>query len=300
MEELITYYLNSLALQNYSTSYIISTRCGLGIFCRFMQTSGKHNVMDITEEDLFGFVRWVKNRKSVVTGENLTSSTIIHYIVWLRNFFRFLKEKNLILYNPSRKLKLPRRSIKLPRGYFTEEEMEAIFRVIDINDKFGIRDRAMLELLYSSGLRSREILSLIIDDVDFAKGLIFVKFGKGDKERLTPVGNRALFWIKHYLENARSKILRGREIPTLFVSKYRKPLENCSLNERIHLYKAKACVHKVGAAHLFRHSCATHMLQHGADIRYVQEMLGHEQISTTSIYTKVTIAHLKEAYHKVF
>jgi integrase/recombinase XerD len=175
METLITHYLDSLKLQNYSKSYIKSARCGLGIFCRLMQAKTKGKVLEITEADLFDFILTLKKRKSPYGGGSLTSSTVGHYIVWLRNFFGFLKERNLILFDPSKKLKLPRKAVKLPRGYFTEEEMEAIFRVIDINDKFGIRDRAMLEFLYSSGLRSQEILSLNVEDVDFTKGLVFAR-----------------------------------------------------------------------------------------------------------------------------
>jgi integrase/recombinase XerD len=265
-----------------------------------MQTRAILEVTDITEEDLLGFMLEVKKRKSNFTGEGLASATVSFYVTYVKNFFRYLKEKNLILVDPSKKLRFARRGVKLPRGYFTEKEMQSILKAIDINDILGIRDRALLELLYSTGLRSQEILSLNVEDVDFAKELVFVGFGKGGKERMTPVGKHALFWVGHYLENARSKILRGREVPGLFVSLNRKIMENYHLNQRIRIYKAKAGVGKIGGAHLFRHSCATHMLQHGADIRYVQEMLGHERISTTSVYTKVSLVHLKEAYHKVF
>ena len=300
MELEIGHYLRSLELANYSKSTLKHRRIELGILQRFLEKRDIFAAQAVTEKDIFDFMIKIKNTKSSLTKDNLSSSTLTTYIVCLRTFFSYLKEQNAILVNPAQKLKCPRQAVKLPRGYFTEEEVEKIFSVIDINNKFGIRDRAMLELLYSTGLRASEALSLKPEDIDFEKNLVFVRHGKGAKERMTPIGKHALFWVKYYLDNARIQIIGKKEIPFLFVGHGKNSGIYWALNQRIRIYKAKAGICKIGAAHLFRHTCATHMLKHGADIRYVQEMLGHEHISTTSVYTKVTIGHLKEAYHKVF
>jgi len=301
MEKEISLYLHSLELQNYSQSTLKQTDIILTKLAKFLQRHNKFNAVDVVESDLLNFVLEVKNRKSQFTGESLASATVSFYVSYIRNFFKFLKEKDFIYSDPAAKLRFPRRGAKLPRSFFTEEEIESILRVIDVNDKFGIRDRALLELLYSTGMRSQEILFLAVNDVDFSKELVFVENGKGNKERLVPAGKRALFWVEYYIENSngRKKILRGKERSSLFVSLHGTPMKNYHLNQRINTYKAKAGISKIGGAHSFRHSCATHMLRHGADIRYVQELLGHDRISTTTVYTRVSLNHLKEAYHKV-
>lgn len=228
-------------------------------------------------------------------GEALTFGSQYAEVIPLRAFFKWLVRSRLILYNPAAELILPKITPRLSRYVLTVADIEAIINATDATTLLGVRDRALLEVLYSSAIRRSELMNLRIYDVDTRRGSVFVKSGKGDKDRLVPLGERACAWVEKYLLDVRPA-LAATDAETLFLTQSGDKFDDYTIGELVKRYIAKAGIVVKGACHLFRHACATHMLENGADSRYIQAMLGHSQLSTTQIYTHVALAKLKEIH----
>lgn len=183
-----------------------------------------------------------------------------------------------------------------PRHSLTESEAEAVLDQIDVETIFGLRDRAMFETLYSTGIRRREMGRLELADVDRERGTVFVRCGKGRKDRVVPIHGRALGWIDQYVANARPRLLGGCSTRLLFVTRTGRSLHPNQLSMLVRRYVERAGITKPGGCHLFRHSAATLMLHGGADVRFIQAMLGHSSLNTTEIYTHVSIDKLREVH----
>ena len=207
----------------------------------------------------------------------------------LKSFYRFLKESKKIEKNPATIVKSPRLERRLP-GFLTESQIREVLELKPPKE-ISYRDKAILELFYASGLRVKELVNLKITDVDFENKILKVK-GKGEKERIVPFGNYALLAIKEYLEK------RKDNSPYLFVSKFNKKLSNRQIQKIIKKYLSKIKNPPATNPHVLRHTFATHLLDRGADLRAVQELLGHSSLQTTQIYTHLTIGQLKEIYKK--
>lgn len=206
-------------------------------------------------------------------------------------FFRWLVRQRVIGSNPAADLELPKRTDDL-REPLTLAEMEAVLALPDIETVEGLRDRACLELFYATGIRRTELTNLHQSDLDRSRGTLHVRLGKGRKDRFVPIGERALAWITKYEREARPRLLHDPGERRLFLNKYGQPLSPDGLSWRVRDYFTQAGIEKRGACHLFRHTMATAMLDNGADIRHVQEILGHGQITSTQRYTHVSIARL--------
>ena len=179
------------------------------------------------------------------------------------------------------------------------EEIERLLSQPDIDTAIGLRNRAIMEVLYSTGIRRAELLDLQMQDVDGTRGLLRVNQGKGQKDRIIPIGERALRWVARYLEEARPELLRRVSDSTLFLSeRFGKRIGESTLSKCLRAYIEQAGINKPGAVHIFRHSTATLMLENGADIRHIQALLGHADLSTTQIYTQVAVTHLKDVHQK--
>jgi integrase/recombinase XerD len=198
-----------------------------------------------------------------------------------------------LLYNPASELELPRRARRLPRHVLSIEEVEAVMRQTDTGATMGLRDRAILETLYSTGMRRMELLNLHLADVDLGRGTVLIRQGKGRKDRMIPIGERALLWIGRYLARARLHLVTAPDEGVLFLTRDGENFNPEWLSNIVARYIDQAHIGKRGACHLFRHTMATLMLEGGADIRYIQAMLGHAELSTTEIYTQVAIRQLK-------
>jgi integrase/recombinase XerD len=209
--------------------------------------------------------------------------------------------------NPAADLELPKKNFYHLREPLSVREVEAVLALPDLEDVYGLRDRALLEVLYATGLRRQEVTHLNCSDIDEARGCLFVRQGKGRKDRFVPIGERALAWIRKYERDSRPQLLlvdgKGHtntqadpKEPRLFLNQYGLPLSPYALSWRIRRYFDAAGVKKAGACHLFRHTTATAMLDNGADIRHVQAMLGHSIITTTQRYTHVSIARLRAVH----
>lgn len=213
----------------------------------------------------------------------------------LEMFFRWLVRQKVVQSNPAADLELPRRTDDL-REPLTLEEMEAVLALPQIDTPEGLRDRACLELFYATGIRRVELTNLIQSDLDRTRGTLHVRLGKGKKDRFVPLGERALAWVEKYEREARPSLLSDPAERHLFLNQYGQPLSPDGLSWRVRDYFKQAGIAKRGACHLFRHTMATAMLDNGADIRHVQEILGHGQITSTQRYTHVSIARLQAVH----
>ena len=213
----------------------------------------------------------------------------------LRAWFKWLARENHILYNPASELILPRQPRQLPKVLLSVQDVEGILNQPDIATAWGVRDRAILETLYSTGIRRMELTRLSLYDVDLAQGTVMVRLGKGAKDRLIPIGRRACAWIGRYVEEVRPELVTRSDELALFLTDYGEPFEKNRLGDLVRRYLRHAGIPQ-GSCHAFRHAMATHMLENGADIRFIQAMLGHSELSTTQIYTQVSIGKLKEIH----
>lgn len=229
-------------------------------------------------------------------GEPLTFGSQYAELAPLKAYFKWLTRSRFILYNPAAELELPKVTPRLSRYVLTVADIEAILNAADVTTLLGLRDRTMMELLYSSAVRRSELIHLSVFDVDTRRGTVFVRAGKGGKDRLVPLGERACAWVEKYLQEGRPQLTSGYDHHTLFLTVHGDPFDDYTIGETVKRHIAKAGVLVKGACHLFRHACATHMLENGADSRFIQAMLGHSSLSTTQIYTHVALAKLKEIH----
>ena len=227
----------------------------------------------------------------------LESRTVARQLVTLRNFFRFAQIQDLIADDPSINLESPKIRRHLP-GYLRLEEVEKLLEQPDSGTPMGLRDRAMLEVLYSTGLRVSELIGLRVSDLDSKVGCVRC-IGKGDKERIVPVGKKAVSMVDKYLREGRPFLLRNARVnggPALFVNRRGVALSRVGVWKILSAYGRRAGLRIALTPHMLRHSFATHLLERGADLRSVQLMLGHADISTTQIYTHVVEERLKQIY----
>lgn len=227
--------------------------------------------------------------------DEFSSATTARYMTSFKKFFQFLEENKFIEKNPTTTLGKVKLSRKLP-SVLSIEEIEKILNAPNIEDKSGLRDKAILEMLYSSGLRVSELINLKINDLYFEEEVVRV-FGKGSKERIVPMGSSAIKWIKEYLIKARPLLeKKDRSQGYIFLNNRGTKISRMTIWKLVDHYGKEAGLQKEIHPHLFRHSFATHLLEGGADLRAVQEMLGHSDISTTQIYTHIDRQYIKQIH----
>ena len=289
----VSAYYEWMHLQNFSKATIASRRYILEPFLGWCAERGLELSTEITKPILERYrVHLFNHRK--VDGKPLAFSSQHTMLSSIRAFFRWLTRESHILYNPASELELPKKGHRLPRNVLNTRQMESVLGQPNLKSPFGLRDRAILETLYSTAMRAGELCRLDLCHVDADRGTVFIVEGKGKKDRTIPIGERALGWIAKYHDDVRPELLQSLYEPTLFLNRYGERLTPSGL--------AKIAVRHLraagfgGACHVFRHSCATLMLEGGADVRYVQQLLGHTDLSTTETYTHVSIVKLKEIH----
>jgi len=198
--------------------------------------------------------------------------------------------------NPAADLDLPKLEKRLPRHVLNAREAELVLGQADVLTATGLRDRAMMEVLYSTGIRRMELCGLKLYDLDADRRLVFVRLGKGKKDRMVPIGERALAWTNKYLEEARPGLSCAKSDESLFLTNLGEAFTPNRFTQMVRGYVNAADIGKTGSCHLFRHACATHMHENGADIRMIQAMLGHAKLETTQIYTHLSIKQLQEVH----
>jgi integrase/recombinase XerD len=270
------------------------------------------NTLSAYKRDLKKFEEFAKKEKLSLEGvtkdqvvdflaslyrQKLDGKTVARHLVTLRNFFRHAQVQELVKEDPTAHLESPKIRRSLP-GYLRLEDVERLLEQPDLKTALGLRDRAMLEVLYSTGLRVSELTSLKVPDLDTKVGCVRC-IGKGDKERIVPVGRKALGSVEKYLRDGRPELLgngRGGAGAYLFVNRRGGRISRVGVWKILSSYGKKAGLRMALTPHMLRHSFATHMLERGADLRSVQLMLGHSDISTTQIYTHVVEERLKQIY----
>ena len=264
-------------------------------FIRWAEERGLNDPREITLPILERYQRHLYHYRQP-NGEPLSFSSQYTELAPLKAFFAWLTRSHIILYNPASELQLPKVIRNIARYVLSIEDVEKILNMPDISTLLGLRDRAILEVLYSSAIRRSELKRLLIYDVDTKQGTLLVREGKGRKDRLVPIGERACVWVKKYVNDARPQLATGRDEGVLFLTAYGDSLTDDHLSGAVKDYIEQSGVHTKGSCHLFRHACATHMLENGADTRFIQALLGHSSLATTQVYTHVALTKLKEIH----
>ncbi len=285
--ELFLDYLN--AERGLSPNTVSSYANDLKKYFRFLLSNGIKHISQIEKTHIINFIEKERTQGSAL-------SSIARRLSSLKSFHRFLLREKIVRIDPSSTIESPRLWKKIPQ-VLDAKEVERLLSSPNIRKPRGLRDKAILELLYASGLRVSELGSLRVRDVNLEVGFIKVR-GKGGKERLVPLGDVALHFLKRYIEEVRPKLLRNKSSDFLFISSFKKNLSRQSIWKMIKSYIKKARIKKEVSPHTLRHSFATHLIERGADLRSVQEMLGHSNISTTQIYTHINKIRLKEIHRK--
>lgn len=278
--------------KNYSAKTVEGRETHLGFFISWCHTRGLTRPSEITKPILERYQRHLfLHRKK--DGNPLSARTQIAFTTPIRAWFKWFARANYMLYNPASELELPRQERRLPRHILNVKEVEAVLAVPDLSTDLGIRDRAILEVLYSTGIRRMELINLKLHDVDSERGTIMVRQGKGKKDRMIPIGTRALDWIGKWRDDVRPMFASGADDGTLFLTTLGEAFAPNRLTQMVRETIDAAQIGKRGSCHLFLHTMATLMLENGADIRFIQAMLGHAELSTTQIYTQVSVRKLK-------
>jgi integrase/recombinase XerD len=288
-------YLEWLRVRHYSERTVVNRDKALGLFIEWSEARGVLRPMEVTKPILERYQRHLYYVRKA-DGRPLSVRGQAWRLVPVRAFFKWLAKQNVLLWNPASELELPRTQRRLPKHVLSVSEVEKVLAVPDVKDVFGLRDRAILETLYSTGIRRKELIGLGLLDIDHERGTVHVREGKGGRERFIPIGERARLWIEKYANDARPELIVPPDEGVLFVTRFGEAFRPAPLTNLVRSYVDRAELGKTGACHLFRHTLATVMLEHGADIRYIQEMLGHAELGTTQIYTQVSIRKLCAVY----
>jgi integrase/recombinase XerD len=270
-------------------------RMELGYFVAWCTERDITKPVQVTRPVLDRYRNWLSLYRQAKSGRPLALSSQRDRLCFVLLFFRWLAKQNRILINPGSEVELPLADKRLPE-VLTVAEVERVINQPDVTMALGVRDRAAIETLYSTGMRRMELCGLGVRDVDLEQGLVRVRRGKGRKDRVVPIGARAVMWIRKYLDDVRPSLVVDDKEPALFLTQFGDSFSLSHTTTLIRAYKLAAGVEKKGSCHLFRHTAATQMLDNGADTRHIQAMLGHEALVSTQIYTKVAIRKLKEVH----
>ena len=285
-------YLENLAVRNYSPRTIESRDKYLRYFIVWCDERGLTRPQQLDRPILERYQRHLFYYRKA-DGEPLSTRSQHTRIIPIRHWLQWLVKQGHLLYSPAADLDLPRLEKRLPKAILSAKEAETVLAVPNIGNATGLRDRAILETFYSTGIRRLELINLTVHSIDLERGTLMIRQGKGKKDRMIPIGERAMAWVEKYKESARPELVSGKDDGTLFLSNLGGPFVPDRVTQLVRDYVDKSNVGKKGSCHMFRHTMATLMLENGADIRYIQAMLGHAELSTTEIYTQVSIRMLK-------
>ena len=295
LASLLEKHLEDLQMKQYSEYTIKGRRVHIQMFLVWAVERGITEPVEVTRTVLERYQKHVFDyRKS--NGEPLGFTGQHDRIVPLRVWFKWMARQHHILHNPASEIDLPRVGHRLPKAVLTASEAERIMLQTDIGDVLGLRDRAILETFYSTGMQRLELSTLKLWDLDLERATVFIRLGKGKKDRFIPLGDRSAAWIAKYIAESRPKLVSEPDDKTVFLSNAGEPFSLDHLSDLVRDYVDAAAIGKRGACHLFRHTMATLMLEGGADIRFIQAMLGHADLKTTQIYTHVAIRQLQEIH----
>ena len=297
MKELVQRFLDDLQTRNYSPRTICDYGYHLELWQKFLQEHKITELVRITEATLAEFQRWLyyqPTRNGAVRGV-LNQNTILAAI---KSFFRFLKTDGVMVRDPAAPLEFARQPRSLPRNVLPPEEAKHILDSVATGTPLGQRDRAILEVFYATGIRREELRGLKLSDLTLGEGLLRITLGKGARDRVVPLGRLAQAALETYITQARPKLLGENLTDFLFLSYRGRQIDPHTLGALVRKHAQAAEVRKVVTPHVWRHTCATHLVQNHANLRHVQDLLGHQSLTTTERYLRLTITDLKEAHAK--
>ncbi len=292
---LLSRYFTHLRMKNWSPVTITRRSYVLGKFISWCSDRGIDSVGEITDVSLLAYRRWLYHYRNEKTGKPLKFCTQASYLSSVAHWIAWLLEQGWLQTDPATGLEFPKGEERLPSSHLTISEVEMLLSSVDLSTPVGLRDRAILELFYSTGMRRSELITLKLDDVNNSSQLITIRQGKGRKDRVVPAGQRALDWLLRYLHDGRPALIVD-ETPTIFLTSRGNVFHPVTLSQLVKNYLVSVGITKPGSCHMFRHTAATLMLEGGADLRSIQSLLGHEQLNTTQIYTHVSITRLREVH----
>jgi integrase/recombinase XerD len=292
---LVAGFIEWMRVTNYSERTVEGRMLALAYFAAFLLERGISRPVEVTRPIIERYQRHLYHARKK-DGQPLSFRYQHGRLTPVRAFFKWLSRQRHILANPASELDLPKLERRLPRHVLNIQEVEQVMAGADPATPHGLRDRAILEVLYSTGIRRTELVNLALYDIDAERGTLMVRQGKGKKDRMIPIGDRALAWLDKYLIEVRPTLAPAPDPGVLFLTAQGEAFTPNRLTQLARDYVAAANLGKAGACHLFRHTMATLMLENGADIRFIQQMLGHAELSTTEIYTQVSIRALKEVH----
>lgn len=283
----VTEWLEWLVVHDYAPETVMDRSWNMSNFVAWAVLRGIRRPSEVTLPILEAYQRYVSLRRKP-DGMPLSYSTQVKALVPLRLFFAWCTRAHRILYNPASELVLPRKTHPLPKAVMSADEVETVLSVPDTSTVIGLRDRVMLEVLYATAMRRGELVDLDLNDVDLNRRFLTLRETKNRWDRVVPTGERAAAWLVWYLNESRPNLVFGEDPGAVFIAANGERLGPKWLSSQVSRYIEAAGVGKRGSCHLFRHSTATLMLEGGADVRYVQELLGHRALDSTQIYTRVT------------
>jgi len=302
-DQLIESYTTHLRALNRTPKTVTSYALWIRRFFDFIETIGLHDAADVTAATLHAYQR---HEAQQINAKGRVNSIKVQnqHVGIVCGFFKFLHIEGYTAHNPAQHIELAKVPERLPRDILTVREAKRLLKQPDTSTLLGYRDRTIIEVLYSTGIRRQELLDLTLDDIDLETGMLTVRQGKGAKDRVVPLGTIAARHVETYLNGIRDELLSKRvagpraETKAVFISARGLPFSRNALAERIEKIAQAAGIQKPVTPHTFRHTCATHMIRNRANVRHVQEMLGHKNLNTTEQYLHLTITDLKEAHHR--
>lgn len=291
-------YLEWMRERNYSAETVRKQEVRLARFMQWCEEREYQEPAEITKRILERYQTYLYHYRTEKE-RPLSFTTQQGMISPVRGFFTWMTKQNYLGANPAADLELPRKIQRLPKAVMNIAEVEEVLNQAASHSEIGIRDRAIMETLYSTGMRRGELVKIKLVDLDVERGTIIIRQGKGKKDRMIPIGERAVMWIEKYIWEVRPnfrRISREADDGTIFLTRQGESLTSDLLSKIVTGYVKAANIGKEGSCHMFRHTCATLMLEGGADIRYIQQLLGHVELSTTEIYTRVSIRALKAVH----
>ncbi|MGH7302755.1 MAG: site-specific tyrosine recombinase XerC [Candidatus Rokuibacteriota bacterium] len=293
--DVVARYLEALRVTHYAATTVHVRMLYLKYFTTWATARGLAQPADITRADVERYQRWLYDYRTR-TGGPLSVWSQHGRLVAVKGLFRWLAKRRALATNPAAELELPRVTAQRLPQPLTDAEITQVLAHADPTTAIGLRDRAILETGYSTGLRRTELIRLRLYDLDLARGVLAVREGKGHKDRVVPIGERAIAWLGQYLDEARPQFVVEPDNGTVFLTRTGRRFHPNHLSRLARDHIVAAGVAKRGACHLLRHTMATVMLEHGADIRVIQEILGHARLTTTQLYTRVSIRLLKAVH----
>jgi len=296
LEQLHKDFVEELKRHRYSASYLAHAQNRLTLFFRYLREEGLDDIRSVTPEHMVSFVSYLKRCKTR-RGTTLAPFTQSSHVTVVRRFFAFLDKRSVILNNPAAGIRFPRPR-RLPRAVLSQAHVERLLEAPSSTTAIGVRDRALLEMFYGTAVRLQECVRLNVPDVDLTAGEVWVRNGKGRKDRLLPVPRRSLNALERYFSEVRPFFLHDPKQEAFFITLAGRRLSRSVVRALLRTYQKTAGLTHPLHPHALRHACATHLLEGGADIRHIQQLLGHRDLQTTALYTKVQVGDLRDVLER--